>query len=114
VTFRSAYRADLPLRAVDLGLHVVAAVLLPGPWWCQWLPDAVLPLLWLRGMAINEFDTDASSLLRLHRGLHLRGLCWPLGVLFCACGGLVLGPWLVAQWATHAVIDLFTHRGEWA
>jgi len=111
-SFRAAYRADIRMRLLDAILHLGAALLVAGPWWFQYVPDLVLPALWLRGMLTNRFEPPDSWLLQLHQSLHLRSPHEAITFLWLfACA--LLNPLLALHIALHAAIDLCTHSEEW-
>jgi len=110
--FRVAYVQTLPLRLVDVLMHLTVAFALPGPWWYQGLPDIMLPVLWTKAMITDTFEPDWSLLLAAHRTLHLRGrlgLLAGIGVVCCAW----LWPVLAGQLLAHVAIDTVTHEGAW-
>ena len=110
--FRTAWVADLPWRAIDLSAHIVLALLLPGPWWLQWLPDVMLPVLWVSSWASNAWLPDGDWRLEAHRALHLRS---GLGGLV-ACAVLAGGLWwpaILAHAVGHWAVDWLTHGKEW-
>lgn len=115
MSFRSTYARDLPVRALDVCLHVTAALAFPHfrvGWAMQWLPDCALIALWSRSMVLNRFAPASDPVLRFHRFLHT-----PLGYVSAAlltalCRPAYLGIMLY-QYGAHLVIDLFTHGKEW-
>jgi hypothetical protein len=112
VTFRSDYAADVPTRAADAALHALAALLLPGPWWFQYVPDAAVLPLWVRSMRGDCYASDRDWLLRAHRVLHLRASVWSLLSYLCLL--LATGsPVLVLHVLVHVGIDTLTHDGRW-
>ena len=107
MTFRQFYTATLPVRAVDLALHGVAAWLLPWHW-VQFAPDILLPFLWMHGMWTGLFLPHDSKWLELHRVLHLRR--WTsVGLLPL----VIISPWIAVHFIIHAGIDLMTHGEQW-
>lgn len=115
MNFRTSYEADLPLRMLDLGLHVAAAVALPGPWWLQWLPEALSLPLWLHGMVTNRMLPQSSLALRLHRLLHLRGrdALPALVVLLVLANMQAFLTLACVHVLAHASIDHLTHGEGW-
>lgn len=112
-SFRAAYAADLPRRATDVAAHAVLAALLPGPWWLQYVPDALVPVLWLHGMATGRFLRASHPALRAHRALHGRG---PVGWAFLAAScvvGLAIRSSLPLHVAAHAAVDRLSHGRGW-
>lgn len=113
--FRSAWLGTWPLGVVDFVLHALAAWLLPGPWWWQWLPDMVMPVLWLHGMATNRMVDDDNWLLQVHRMLHVRPPAVLLGVILWVgtAGYVAASGALLANIAAHIIIDRLTHDERW-
>lgn len=107
--FRALYARNLRTRALDLALHIVCAVILPGSWWMQFVPDLVLPVLWGHGMVTDRFLPVGHPLLRVHRVLHLRHM----HSLYLFLAAVFLLPALALHLAAHAFIDLFTHGEPW-
>lgn len=111
--FRGAWTADLKWRVVDVIGHAVLVFFLPGPWWLQWLPDMLLPVLWIHGMVTNRFLPPHSELINSHRSLHDPAV--PLVLLWV--GGVVhaqtlLILWVGLHWAGHVLWDRLTHQ-DW-
>jgi hypothetical protein len=98
---------------MDLGFHLALAFLLPGPGWLQFLPDAMLPLLWPVGMLTDSFMRPDGAALVLHRLLHLRGR-WAMPAMCAVLLAGVAWPSLAAHWLAHVAVDSLTHDGkEW-
>lgn len=114
MSFRRAYAADLPMRAVDLLLHAMAATLLPGPWWLQFAPDTALPVLWAWSMATDRPVPEGHWMLLLHQRLHLRRR-WPWWTAFVVVPVLALtggGHVVLLHFAAHWMVDACTHAKE--
>jgi hypothetical protein len=115
MSFRRQWLGTVPLGILDVCLHAAAAYMLPGAWWMQYVPDAVLPFLWLGSMARDTFvDPDDSSwLLDWHRVLHLRRFgVLPGAVLYVALAAAT-SLWLLVHVVVHVGIDRVTHDGRW-
>lgn len=120
-TFRRDWIRTVPYGALDIVMHAVAAFLwLPGPWWFQYLPDAVLPVLWLRSMATNRMAGDDDLWLQLHRMLHVKARYFHTGVLLWWLLALASGAALDVNIfvlplhvAVHKAIDWITHGEGW-
>jgi len=107
MTFRSAYRATVPMRLLDLAAHLALAWALPfGA--AQFLPDLLLPGIWAHGMFTNRFLPRDHWALRVHRFLHLRSR-WNVLAVVCVT---IYAPWVTLHVLLHALIDLFTHTEE--
>lgn len=111
--FRSAWLGTWPLSLLDAVLHALVAWLLPGTWWFQYLPDAVLPVLWTRSFITNRMAADDDWLLQVHRALHVRPPSVAVGILLWIGAAAWLSPWLALHVAVHAGIDRLTHDGRW-
>lgn len=110
MNFRTSYAHTLPARALDLAAHVTAAIVLPGAWWLQFLPDMVLPLLWTRSMVTGRFAPESSWLLNMHRRLHLRvRRRWLMMATYLLWAIGLRQPWLGVHVLMHVGIDYFTH-----
>lgn len=106
-SFRSAYRATVRVRLLDLAAHLALALTLPyGA--AQFLPDVLLPGIWAHGMLTNRFLPRAHWALRMHRFLHLRSR-WSVVYVLCLT---IYAPWAALHVLLHATIDLFTHTEE--
>lgn len=110
--FRAAYRADRPWRLLDAGLHLVAALLLPGPFWLQYVPDICVGVVWWRSWQSGKFLPEADRALVLHRWLHLRGATVGGAALLGLLVGLA-GPVCVLHYVVHLAIDRLTHGKAW-
>jgi hypothetical protein len=113
VTFLRRWASDWPRRLPDAALHVLAALLAPGPWWVQYLPDLLLPALWGHGAATGRFLPADSVLLRALRAAHLRGAWAAAGVAVYVALALALPVLVLPQVAVHLLIDLLTHEEGW-
>jgi len=118
--FRSAWLRTAPRGLVDFMLHVAAAWWLPGPWWFQWLPDVLMPVLWLRSVVTDRMAAEDSSLLAWHRMLHIRDRYFHSAAVFWWLATLAAWQLLGVHWAVlivhvvvHAAIDRMTHEKGW-
>ena len=112
MTFRAAYLQTVPVRVVDLACHAVLAVVLPGPWWWQYLPDVALPAVWVHSWRTDTFLGPSSRRLAAHRALHLRGEVGVAMLLVLAVPWAVW-PGLGVHWLAHVLVDRCTHDGRW-
>lgn len=102
--FRAEYRADWLRRLVDVMLHVTAAIILPAPFWAQWLPDVALVVMWPWSMVMDRKVAPRAPILLLHRFLHSP----EFGLIF----GVVMAfyvPTVGVHWGIHVIIDVLTH-----
>lgn len=112
VGFRAAWRATLPDRILDLCCHALLAYALPGHWWFQFLPDVMLPEMWLHGMVVDAFKPSWSLPLAAHRFLHLRGT-YQVPALTALVFVTVWWPELGGMWLAHVAVDSVTHGEGW-
>ncbi len=107
MSFRRTYRKDLPMRVLDVLLHVIAACITGSLW--QWGPDIMLVIIWPYSMIVDERLPDSSFLLEIHKALHS---------ILTVCLLWVVAVWwhpvkiVALNWAIHWFIDAFTHR-DW-
>lgn len=104
MTFRMAWFRDWRWRLFDGMLHGLAGLLLHS--WFQWIPDVMLPCIWLHGMISNRRLPDDSVLLRIHRWLHS---VYVVGGLWVAAHWSPSAVPLALNWSVHWLIDSFTH-----
>lgn len=88
------------MTALDLAGHILWAVLLPGHWWYQFLPDVLLPYTFIRSLVSDRLLPEKDAGLFLHKFFHT---IWP--ALFLVASFPAVG----AQWVTHIIQDQFTH-----
>lgn len=120
-TFRREWVSTVPYGLLDVVMHACVAFLwLPGPWWFQYLPDAALPVLWLRSMASNAKADEDDWWLRLHRVLHVKSRYFHVSVLWWWVLTLALAAALDVNVyvlplhvAVHVAIDAMTHGEGW-
>lgn len=107
LNFRTLYRRDLQVRLIDLALHLTAAVMLPGPWYLQWVPDVLVVPLWLHGMWTGRMLPEDSAVVRAHHVLH----SWIVPALLLLTP-VRAGYYVAAlglHWGAHYLIDIVTH-----
>lgn len=105
--FRTLVKQGLWIRVIDVLGHIGFGWAL-GSVFVQFLPDMLLPIIWLRSWKKNELLPETDLALELHRGLHT---CWPSFLLICAYL-VMLKPWMFwvsAQWLVHVAWDGLTH-----
>jgi len=98
------------LRIIDLIGHCMFAILLPGKWWYQFIPDAMFVLCMMisivktKKLTPPEFSMKNSTLLKLHQFSHTIYL--PVLTLF-------IGWRLCLHCLVHVIWDQYTHQESW-
>lgn len=110
--FRSRWTIGLSL--IDLVCHVTLSLILPGPFWFQFLPDLLVLPLWLHGYLTDRMLPATNPFIIAHRSLHS---IWPIVLLisvaiFTPVDTSTLIALAGLHWAAHLLVDLFTHRGD--
>lgn len=114
VSFRQHVYDDIPWRVLDALLHGLAAFIcvwrVPGNhWYYQWLPDALVPILWGYSWVKDRFLSQSNWLLVVHlRVLHNPLLPVGLGLLWLFVSPVFFA--LFVNIAVHHLIDLGTHE----
>jgi len=106
--FREALANRWPISLADTVGHVMLAVLLPGRWWFQVLPDGLLPVALFLSLRSDRFLPEGATLLIVHRLLHT---IWPVLALLglmALSHSEVIG-FMALQWFAHVLWDQFTH-----
>lgn len=107
VTFRKAFKKDIKWRLLDAALHLASVCFVPGHWWYQYLPDTLVPVIWLISMYRNRPLPLDSRLMVYGRRLHSFEVGITLATLVVFDASLV---WLSVHWLLHLLIDSFTHE----
>jgi len=89
-----------PWRVLDFACHVTLALILPGHWWYQFLPDFLVTPIFLYGWITGRLLNEKNPVLRVHKFLHT---VWPAFI------AIPFSLSLAVQWALHLVVDLYTH-----
>jgi hypothetical protein len=113
MNFRTSLKKDIPLRIVDLIGHVCFAIILPGHWWFQFLPDVFIPMLLLHSILTNELMYEKTGALLWHKFLHTI-----YGPIFLGCFGAIwstpkIGAMIGVQGLVHVIWDQLTHEQEY-
>jgi hypothetical protein len=122
LSFRDSWKKDWKTRWIDNLCHIAFAVLIPGPWWFQFLPDAMVPVMfaisWKRDRFLQSQHTgDVHWMVAISKDLH--NVLVPYCLLFVIALLLLKGNmeeevritcWLCLHWSGHLLIDAFTHR----
>jgi len=101
-------RDRLTVSIVDVCGHVCFAVLLPGPFWLQVLPDAFLPGLAFWSLKTDRLAPRGATIVHLHRVLHTLMLPIALTAFWLATQRPIYGS-AALQWTAHVIWDQFTH-----
>lgn len=112
--YHTEMKKDLRLRIVDFIGHLLFALLLPGPWWSQYLPELVGPVLLVHGIISGRILPRDHPLIQIQNFLHT--IYVPVLILITAMffDLRVLHIWMyVLQYTVHIVWDQFTHELEW-
>ena len=110
--FRAMYRRDLGIRALDAIGHATLALLLPGLWWFQYLPDVMLPLVFGSSLFTNKLLAKRNPLLVVHKALHSNECLFLLLIAGASVRLLYQRWWLVylaLHWMCHLALDSVTH-----
>lgn len=123
MTFIEIMKSDWKWRSVDLIGHMILALVLPGKWWFQFLPDILVPVLfmhgWITGRLITSKDNFVLRVLLLtHKNIHsvLMPVCFILGAFIgytVSHSTKVVGLLIGCQWLGHIIWDGFTHKLDW-
>ena len=109
-SFRKAVTTNAGIRLIDLLGHVSLGVLLPGPFWFQFLPDICLLVLFPGSWRNDRLLSEKHPIVFLHKLFHT--ITFPAVLLSCAfvlqhAILLMLG----TQWLLHIGWDAATHTG---
>ena len=113
--FRALYREDAPLRVLDVLAHALLALLLPGPFWAQYLPDLAVAVIFVRSWRLDAMLPEDDVWLRVHRALHLgRGSGWPMLPVAATLAIVVYAyPAAALHVLAHLSVDAVTHGKDW-
>ena len=107
--FRKSWLSDWRARSIDAICHLTLALLIPGHWWFQYVPDMLVPVIWLWSFKTNAFLPKDSAILIAHKLLHdLRFMA--LVTCFLVLIEATSLKWLTVHWFFHLVVDSFTHE----
>jgi len=112
--YRTEMKKDLKLRIVDFIGHLIFALLLPGPWWSQYLPELVGPILLVHGLRTDRILPRDHPLIQIQNFLHTVYVPLLLILTSFVFDIHVLYIWrFVLQYTVHIIWDQFTHELEW-
>lgn len=107
MTFRELLVSDVRVRVLDAVGHVVLAVVLPGSWWMQYLPDCLLPVIFGVSLYTNKLLSKRNPVLRVHRFLHS---AWVVLALVLLARYRPVVAYIALHFTWHLILDAFTHE----
>ena|SRR5208337_4526394 len=110
-SFRNLVTTNAGARLIDILGHVALGILLPGPFWFQFLPDSCLLILFPASWFHDRLLSEKHAIVFLHKLLHT--VTFPAAILafaFILQDAVLL--MLAVQWLAHVGWDAITHSGS--
>ena len=117
--FLRAYSSDRYDRILDLILHVLCGLALPGHWWYAFTPDIFVVPLWCHGVWTGKLLPSTNLLLHVHKALHSLNAMIIMSCLSMVSAIIMLVRkdifmfgvvCFAGQYCIHVFIDKLTHE----
>lgn len=114
MSFRRLMLDDTAWRITDMLGHILMAIVLPGPWWLQFLPDVFVPLLMTKSLVSDKLLPRRNWLVVTNVTMH------NIGFMALTCATILVSTHaikftlaLTLQWGLHILWDIVTHVQTW-